>query len=136
MKSLRKLNDSLLGKLSWEILEDSAYVMSTLKKRFLHSNRDIRRLPITSQIWSSIKSIFQFVRDRTTWLISDGSKVSFWFDNWAGMNLANILNLTETDRRTHNGTVGDFLVIGDWQFLDLPEDITHDILHTDNLISS
>lgn len=69
---------------------------------------------MASSISGSLKSIFGFLGDNSFWLLSNGGKISFWYDNWVGNNFAERLDFVGLQHHSLSGKVSDFLVDNNW----------------------
>lgn len=109
IKPLVSLNHAALMKTTWKIMTGQAYWCSFIKTRLSgHSYKKSSILPGIRRQWDRIKQdIF--------WLVSNGTKIDFWRDNWCGTLGSSIGDFLELDVTQIENKLADFIVDSNWQ---------------------
>ncbi|XP_026396709.1 uncharacterized protein LOC113291387 [Papaver somniferum] len=86
IKRLKVVNQSLLMKLMWRILnsdeERELFLSAKFQNRYGQWTSNWRQ----STIWKGLKWAWNALKDDIRWKIGDGSHISVWFDIWLGEN--------------------------------------------------
>lgn len=125
------LNEALLAKTAWRLIqeEDSLWTQ-VIKARYFPKDTFMttKRGHRASWIWSSILEGRRLLSSHSQWLISNGSEVDIWKDNWilgvSGKSLHTHLNLSKPP----SGRVSDLIADCHWQFRPLDSSIPRNIM--------
>ncbi|PNY04508.1 ribonuclease H [Trifolium pratense] len=88
LRSVRRINESLILKLSWTLLASDEQWVVLCRSRFLRHHLPIS-YAVKSSIWSGLKRYIQVVFSNSRWLIEDELRVFYWTDDWLGGTLPN-----------------------------------------------
>ena len=111
--------------------------MALLKSRLLFAAGTPKATPISSSVWSSIKSSFLQMKASIKWLIGSSSSLHFWTDEWIQPTLANRLNIPLAQQAKMDVPISKFLINGVWHLsVDLPSSFTDEILQIHPLKST
>ncbi|GAU46013.1 hypothetical protein TSUD_401350 [Trifolium subterraneum] len=113
IRSVRRINDSLMLKLGWSFLSHNAPWAKMFRSRFLRSEKPVQHY-IKSSIWPGLKGHMDNIISNSVWVIGDGTNINYWTDNWLGEPLAGALNLPDNVCKTLNTRVCDLLENKRW----------------------
>jgi hypothetical protein len=92
IKSLICLNEATSLKCCWDMIHSNEQWATLIRSRVLREKSCIS-YHIYSSIWSSIKGEYQVIMNNSAWLLGDGKRINFWFDNWCGVQIAEHLQI-------------------------------------------
>jgi len=87
VRPLVYFNEAKNLKLCWDLSYSKEHWTFILRSRVLRNTTCINH-HIFSFIWSGTKNELHGIKDNSSWLISDGNQINFWFDSWCGDPLA------------------------------------------------
>ncbi|XP_019436006.1 PREDICTED: uncharacterized protein LOC109342483 [Lupinus angustifolius] len=67
-----------------------------------------------SSIWPGIKRVWNVITNNSIWLVGNGAKINYWFDNWLGSPLAHTLNIPHQLHSSLTAKVADFIPDQQW----------------------
>jgi ribonuclease HI len=111
LKPTRLINEALIFKLSWDLLDGNSQWSMLFKRRYFSNGKPILRY-FKSSVWSGIKVQVGTVLANSLWIIGTGENINFWMDNWLGEPLADLLNIDNNLHRHLKGTVAEAIVDG------------------------
>ncbi|KAH6758884.1 hypothetical protein C2S51_019119 [Perilla frutescens var. frutescens] len=132
--SLLHLSKSLVMRLAWKVLTNSAEVYSLFRRRYLNHSYHVIKKKSGSSIWQNIKGEMKELVEGSHLILGNGNSILFWLDNWLGYRIVDKLNILVAAHSYLQDSVADFLLEGVWYFttdfiLSYP-DIVWDIIQT------
>ncbi|CAL0332867.1 unnamed protein product [Lupinus luteus] len=113
IRSIKKMNQAAMLKLTWEMLHSNQEWARFFRNRFGHTPNPSTRY-FKSSIWPAIKANWHMVHMNSVWIIGDGKTTNFWIDNWLGEPLADTLNIPWNLQKNLNASVADFIIDKSW----------------------
>lgn len=133
MKKNELMNQAMLAKTSWRIVQNDAGLWCrVLKDRYLKQSSRVSnnyKCPArTSSTWRSFVHGAKLIRKGTLWRIGNGTTINFWNDRWVGDSaLVNqIDNLEGVDLQLN---VCDAWNVNGWNLAFLSHHFSSEILH-------
>ncbi|OMP13682.1 hypothetical protein COLO4_01156 [Corchorus olitorius] len=85
IKAAKHLNEAFMAKLSWEVIHnDAALWVQVLRNKYLMHNRSPSN---QSGLWKGMGISSHILNKGIKWVVRDGSRVSFWLDNWSDLGI-------------------------------------------------
>ncbi|XP_026384210.1 uncharacterized protein LOC113279756 [Papaver somniferum] len=115
IKRLKVVNQSLLMKLMWRILNSDEEWAMFLSAKFQDRYGQWTSNWKQSTIWKGLKWAWNALKDDIRWKIGDVSHISVWFDIWLGENpLINDIGYTDFIKNNIGLKVNSLLSEGHW----------------------
>ncbi|XP_019435871.1 PREDICTED: uncharacterized protein LOC109342316 [Lupinus angustifolius] len=83
---------------------DSKEWASFYRLRFYRAG-ELKASYVKSSVWPGIKFFWQMIIGNSIWLLGNGSKIIFWFDNWLGEPLVDTLSIPPQIHSTLAATI-------------------------------
>lgn len=116
IRSLAAMNQAFLFRLARDILTQDSVLFGLLRSRFFNSSA-IRRLNyISSSVWVGVRHHIDTLQSDSRWLVGQGTRVSFWWDNWLGTIIADRVGIPSNLRYLFSQQVSDYYYDGAWHF--------------------
>lgn len=108
---------SMIGKLDWEVIQESDKLwIRIMKHKYLSNNDNLLHHVCqgsTSYVWRSITKATNLLKHGFNWRVGDGSAVSLWYDKWfEGGPLCDIVTSVPEDSLSMK--VADIIISGAW----------------------
>lgn len=113
IRSIKSINDAAMLKLAYESSASNKQWASHIRARFIKHNLPILYY-VKPSILLSLRSYMQVVKDHTSWIIGDGSKISFWHDKWMSNIVVDLLDIPAFLHQSLLSPVSDFIKDKSW----------------------
>lgn len=117
LRSPIALNEATNLKLCWDMMiSDESYAI-ILKCRTLR-RFDMIKHHIFFSVWQGIKSEYNLLTSKTSWIIGHGSSISFWTESWCGAPLILETSISFLHNKDIDpfAKISDILLNGQWHF--------------------
>ncbi|PRQ24992.1 putative RNA-directed DNA polymerase [Rosa chinensis] len=114
LKNLFHFNRALLLKNCWNIVNSSSSSAAFLRARFFSSDLCLLQYYQRSSVWPGFKKLWDSFYASVQWLVGDGSRISFWSDNWLGTPISSMHRITPVVRSLMPVKVSDFIRDKQW----------------------
>lgn len=113
IRSIKSINEAAMLKLAYDLTTSDKHWARLIRARFMNHT-----LPVLHHVKSSIlpglRPYLQVVKDCTSWIIVDGSRINFWHDKWMSNSMVNILNMSVVLHQSLLALVSDFIKDNSW----------------------
>lgn len=116
LRSLFAANLSYLARLTWDIWVAKIPYLEVFRHRFLRGSQ--LRSYVTSSIWFGFRDCLPKLASSTRWLVSQGSTIRFWLDNWLGYIIADRVGIPDHLRSHFEFTISDYWTPLGWLISD------------------
>ncbi|KAL5716607.1 hypothetical protein ACHQM5_009747 [Ranunculus cassubicifolius] len=84
LRMFKELNDALLMKLAWHVLNGTDNCARFLRAKFKSKKGKWIEYHKSSSIWKGLKVVLPKMNEFTTWQVGNGESLNIWRDPWTG----------------------------------------------------